>query len=212
MPKTRPNRLNFTPGIMKGANGRGEIEGFRVTIPDEEARYLGFVYDTSGAGWTATHAGNEKKLTVPGFYDREWAGWFLYDFARPNRASYIPNHFDFDPDLLPQYGELYSLSPMKGSEDFHVERNSRSHGVGMGYLQKRDDGRYDVRAGFKSIGIVTDPWVGLWKVIEQETQSTLYQKSLAKFEPHEDVTTGPVCTCCTDNECECKGLKIKFVR
>ena len=46
--------------------------------------------------------------------------------------------------------------PLKDG-DFLVDFNTQGCGSRIGYLQKRDDGRYDVRMGHKSIGIAPKP-------------------------------------------------------
>ncbi|NUR01548.1 MAG: hypothetical protein HOY79_34970 [Streptomyces sp.] len=62
-------------------------------------------------------------------------------------------------------------------------------GSGIGYLQQRDDGRYDVRAGAKSIGIASTPETGMWACFQTHTGTKFYGQLMKDFEPHEDAPT-----------------------
>lgn len=96
--------------------------------------------------------------------------------------------YEVQPSLIPAYGVLVSLMPMKDSGDFLVDFNTRGASSGIGYLQQRDDGRYDVRVGHKSIGIVPKPETGMWMCFKAHTGTKFYGRLVEGFEPHEDTT------------------------
>lgn len=94
--------------------------------------------------------------------------------------------YDVQPSLIPAPGVLVSLLPMKDSGDFLVDCNTHGSGSGIGYLQQRDDDRYDVRVGCKSLGIAERPETGMWVCLQGHTGTKFYSKLTEGFEPHEE--------------------------
>ncbi|UQA91355.1 hypothetical protein [Streptomyces halobius] len=92
--------------------------------------------------------------------------------------------YEVQPSLIPAPGVLVSLMPLKDG-DFLVDFNTQGCGSGIGYLQKRDDGRYDVRMGHKSIGIAPKPETGMWACLQAHTGTKFYSMLIEGFEPHE---------------------------
>ncbi|MFH9731804.1 hypothetical protein [Streptomyces sp. NPDC017260] len=98
--------------------------------------------------------------------------------------------YQVQPSLIPEYGVMISLMPMK-DEGFLVDLNTRGASNGIGYLHKRDDGRYDVRAGHKSVGIAAKPETGMWACLQAHTGTRIYGRLIEGFEPHQE-TAAPV--------------------
>lgn len=96
----------------------------------------------------------------------------------------IPDSYQIRPSLIPVPGVLYTLLPLKGG-DFLVDANTRGTGHGIGHLQQRDDGRYDVRLHTRSIGIADTPETGLYACLQAHTGSKFYARLLKGYEPHE---------------------------
>jgi hypothetical protein len=94
----------------------------------------------------------------------------------------VASSVELSPSLLPQHGVLISLMPF-GNGDFMVDLNTRGFGRGIGYLQQRDDGGYDVLREHLIAGSVSDPWTGLWEVIQHHTGTANYRQLLAGFQP-----------------------------
>ncbi|MEV8601865.1 hypothetical protein AB0465_18525 [Streptomyces griseoviridis] len=114
------------------------------------------------------------------------------DCEGSNRVSErfgVTQSYEVQPSLIPRHGVLVSLMPMKGSGDFLVDFNTWGCGSGIGYLQQRDDGRYDVRVGHKSIGISPKPETGMWACLQAHTGTKFYSRFVKGFEPHEDAPT-----------------------
>ena len=113
------------------------------------------------------------------------------DCEGSNRVSQrfgIKQSYEIQPSLIPTYGVLVSLMPMKDSGDFLVDFNTRGCGTGIGYLAKRDDGRYDVRVGHRSLGAASSPETGMWAAFKAHTSTKTYDRYVQGFEPHEDAT------------------------
>lgn len=109
-----------------------------------------------------------------------------------NRVSQrfgIKQSYEIMPSLIPEHGVLVSLMPMGDSGDFLVDMNTWGAGSGIGYLQRRDDGRFDVRVGHKSIGIAPKPETGMWACLQAHTGTKRYSRLVDGFEPHEDIPT-----------------------
>ncbi|MFF8283285.1 hypothetical protein ACF06W_11250 [Streptomyces albus] len=161
----------------------------RVSLKDT-GEALGIAYLTKGAGWVAEHAGlNGKQGAVPGFRTEHLAAEFMYWFKAPEQSERThpkDTPRPLNPELLPKHGVLISLEPINGN-DFLVDLNTRGAGSGIGYLQQRDDGRYDVRVGHKSIGIAPMAETGMWACLQGYTGTKFYSKLTEGFEPHEDM-------------------------
>ncbi|PNE43391.1 hypothetical protein [Streptomyces noursei] len=162
----------------------------RVSLKDT-GEVLGITYLTMGAGWVAEHAGlTGKQGAVHGFKSEHLAAEFMYWFKAPeqsDRTNPTDTSRPLNPDLLPKSGVLVSLMPMKDSGDFLVNLDTRGAGTGIGYLQQRDDGRFDVRVGHKSIGIAPKPETGMWACFKDHTSTKFYERLVEGFMPH----TGP---------------------
>ncbi|MEU0214046.1 hypothetical protein ABZ281_02615 [Streptomyces sp. NPDC006265] len=102
--------------------------------------------------------------------------------------------YEVSPSLIPAPGVLVCLMPMPDG-DFLVDCNTWGSGSGIGYLQQRDDGRYTVRVGRKSIGIAPKPETGMWACLQAHTGTKFYSKLVKGFEPHDK----PVYSVPTDN-------------
>ncbi|MFB7917040.1 hypothetical protein [Streptomyces sp. NPDC056061] len=98
--------------------------------------------------------------------------------------------YEICPSLIPETGVLVSLMPFRDSSDFLVDFNTRGIGTGIGYLQHRDDGRYDVRVGQKSIGTAATPEVGMWACFQAHTATKSFAQLLEHFEPHQEEPAG----------------------
>lgn len=96
----------------------------------------------------------------------------------------VTQSYQVQPSLIPVPGALFSLMPTPDG-DFLVDCNTQGSGSGIGYLQQRDDGRYDVRVGAKSIGIAPSPETGMWACLKAHTGTKLYGRLLDGFEPHD---------------------------
>lgn len=79
---------------------------------------------------------------------------------------------------------LLSLEPNDG--DFLVDANTRGMGTRLGYLQRRDDGEYDVRLGAITVGRAKTPQAGLWAIAALHTTDKRYTPLLKGFTPCED--------------------------
>ncbi|WP_405749317.1 hypothetical protein OG232_04315 [Streptomyces sp. NBC_01411] len=94
-----------------------------------------------------------------------------------------PQSYALHPSLIPEYGLLVSLLPMAHG-DFLVDLDTRGAGSGIGYLQQRDDGRYDVRVGARSIGIAERPETGMWVCLQAFTATKRYSAFTKGFNHH----------------------------
>ncbi|WP_274032632.1 hypothetical protein [Streptomyces sp. MMBL 11-1] len=83
--------------------------------------------------------------------------------------------YQIHPSLIPAPGVLISLMPMDNG-DFLVDLNTRGMGTGIGYLQRQENGRYDVLMGQKSLGTVEAPEVGMWAVLQAHTTTRSYSR------------------------------------
>ncbi|WP_030660794.1 hypothetical protein [Streptomyces rimosus] len=92
--------------------------------------------------------------------------------------------YQVQPSLIPETGVLIDAMPLDNG-DFLVDLNTRGTGAGIGYLQKRDDGRYDARVGNQTIGIAPSPEIGMWACLQEHTNTKHYGRRLEGFEPHE---------------------------
>ncbi|MFV0135564.1 hypothetical protein ACLGIH_20470 [Streptomyces sp. HMX87] len=101
----------------------------------------------------------------------------------------VTQTYQVQPSLIPAPGALFSLLPMKDSGDFLVDLNTWGAGSGIGYLQQRDDGRFDVRVGAKSLGIAPSPETGMWACLQAHTGTKLYGRLLDGFESHDQAPT-----------------------
>ncbi|KOT51139.1 MULTISPECIES: hypothetical protein [Streptomyces] len=91
--------------------------------------------------------------------------------------------YQVQPSLIPEHGVLVSLEPINDG-DFLVDLNTRGAGSGIGYLQQRDDGRYDVRVGHTSVGIAPSPEIGMWACFKEHTTTKIYNKIIKGFNHH----------------------------
>lgn len=107
--------------------------------------------------------------------------------ARVSQQLVMVPSYQVRPWLIPPIGALVSLVPM--DEDFIVDLNTRGCGSGIGYLQRRDDGRYDVRMGFKSLGVAQQPETGMWACFRAHTATKTYDRFVQGFEPHQEKET-----------------------
>ncbi|MEO3852582.1 hypothetical protein ABGB09_34025 [Streptomyces sp. B8F3] len=55
---------------------------------------------------------------------------------------------------------------------------------GIGYLQRRDDGQYDVRVGHNSAGSADSPETGMWACLKLHTDTKTYEEYLPGFTPY----------------------------
>ncbi|WNI17680.1 hypothetical protein [Actinacidiphila sp. ITFR-21] len=161
---------------------------FRVSLKST-GEVLGVTYLTKGAGWVTEHAGlTGKQGAVHGFKTRLVAAEFLYWFKAPEQSDRT-NPRDvlrpLSPDVLPRYGVLLALVPV-GDGDFLVDANTRGAGTGLGYLQRLDNGEYDVRLGAISVGRAKTPWAGLHAVAALHTTDERFVPLLKGFTPCED--------------------------
>ncbi|MEV7870163.1 hypothetical protein AB0P17_29650 [Streptomyces sp. NPDC088124] len=170
----------------------------RVSLKDT-GEALGITYPTSGAGWVAEHAGlTGNQGAVHGFESERLAAEFMYWFKAPEQSDRTTPQGRPRPlnrELLPKHGVLISLVPINDG-DFYVDLNTRGVGRGLGYLQRRDDGRYDVRMGPKVIGIAATPEAGMWATSKVHTRSKFYERLTKGFEAHEK----PIYTTPTDSQ------------
>ncbi|WP_405775906.1 hypothetical protein [Streptomyces sp. NBC_01538] len=180
-------------------------DGTRSTVHEgapgaarETWRYLGIVYETAGAGWVADW-GTRGHVAMPGFKDSDDAAGALYWFAPPAQsfgsrpAGRTASRMDEQPDteesyrvrpsLIPHPGVLVSLMPMRGGGDFLVDCNTWGVGSGIGYLERHEDGQFDVRIDDKVIGETESPEAGMWAVLKDFTGSGSYERLLADFTP-----------------------------
>ncbi|UXX93943.1 hypothetical protein N7U49_21275 [Streptomyces sp. AD2-2] len=88
--------------------------------------------------------------------------------------------YEVQPSLIPTPGVLISLLPMPDG-DYLVDCNTHGAGSGIGYLQKRDDGRYDVRMGHRSVGSADSPETGMWACFKLHTGTKIYGKFVEGF-------------------------------
>jgi hypothetical protein len=95
--------------------------------------------------------------------------------------------YEVQPSLIPPYGVLVSLMPMPDG-DFLVDSNTRGASSGIGYLQKRDDGRFTVRIGHKTIGVAQKPETGMWACLQAHTSRKSYSRLVEGFEPIQQVS------------------------
>ncbi|MEW1922199.1 hypothetical protein [Streptomyces sp. NPDC088360] len=158
----------------------------RVSLKDT-GEALGVTYLTRGAGWVAEHAGlTGTQGAVHGFKTERLAADFMYWFKAPEQSERT-NPKDrprpLNPELLPKHGVLVSLVPINDG-DFLVDLNTRGVGSGIGYLQQRADGRYDVRVGPRSVGTADEPETGMWACLKQHTGTKIYDKIIKGFNPH----------------------------
>ncbi|MFJ9901193.1 hypothetical protein ACIQPR_48635 [Streptomyces sp. NPDC091280] len=100
----------------------------------------------------------------------------------------IRQSYEIQPSLIPEPGVLVSLMPLPDG-DFLVDMNTWGAGSGIGYLQRRDDGRYDVRVGHKSIGTALKPETGMWACFKAYTVTEDYDRFVQGFEPDQDEET-----------------------
>ncbi|MFD9868526.1 hypothetical protein ACFXI8_27155 [Streptomyces niveus] len=102
--------------------------------------------------------------------------------SRVSQQTGIKQSYEIQPSLIPQHGVLVSLMPMPDG-DFLVDMNTRGAGSGIGYLQRRDDGRYNVRIGSRAIGIAAAPEAGMWATLRDHSGSKFYVSLTKGFEP-----------------------------
>ncbi|MFF1693067.1 hypothetical protein ACFVXC_05495 [Streptomyces sp. NPDC058257] len=155
----------------------------RVSLKDT-GEALGITYLTKGAGWVAEHAGlTGTQGAVHGFKTEHLAAEFMYWFKAPEQSERT-NPKDrprpLNPELLPKHGVLISLVPINDG-DFLVDLNTRGVGSGIGYLQQRDDGRFDVRVGHNSVGSADTPETGMWACLKLHTRTKIYDKIIKGF-------------------------------
>ncbi|MGW1180216.1 hypothetical protein [Streptomyces drozdowiczii] len=160
----------------------------RVSLKDT-GEALGITYPTKGAGWVAEHAGlTGKQGAVHGFKTEHLAAEFMYWFKAPEQSERT-NPKDtprpLNPELLPKHGALISLVPINDG-DFLVDLDTRGVGSGIGYLQQRDNGRYDVRVGHSSVGTADSPETGMWACLKFHTGTKTYDKIIKGFTLHPD--------------------------
>ncbi|ANZ13343.1 hypothetical protein O1L44_30245 [Streptomyces noursei] len=158
----------------------------RVRLKDT-GEALGSAWLTKGAGWVAEHAGlTGTQGAVHGFKTEHLAAEFMYWFKPPeqsDRTNPTDRPRPLNPELLPKHGVLISLMPINGG-DFLVDCNTRGAGSGIGYLQQRDDGRFDVREGPTSIGIAEKPETGMWACLGAWTGGKFFARLVKGFTTH----------------------------
>ncbi|MFK0154099.1 hypothetical protein ACIQVK_18760 [Streptomyces sp. NPDC090493] len=136
------------------------------------------------------HLGLVDELTI----DLSECGCCIHngcDCEGTNRVSQrfgIKQSYEILPSLIPEHGVLVSLMQLRDG-DFLVDMNTWGAGSGIGYLQRRDDGRYDVRMGHKSLGIAQKPETGMWACFKAHTATKTYDRFVQGFEPHQDEET-----------------------
>ncbi|MFE5853160.1 hypothetical protein ACFQ61_08060 [Streptomyces sp. NPDC056500] len=159
----------------------------RVSLTDT-GEALGITYLTKGVGWVAEHAGlTATQGAVHGFRSEHLAAEFMHWFKAPeqsDRTNPQDRPRPLNPELLPKHGVLISLVPINDG-DFLVDLNTRGVGKTIGYLQRRDDDRYDVRVGHISVGSADTPETGMWACLKLHTGTKSYDRITDGFVPYE---------------------------
>lgn len=155
----------------------------------ETGEALGVTYLTAGDGWAAEHAGlTDSQGAVRGFTTEHLAAEFMHRFKPPERSdrtnpTSAPR--SLNPELLPEHGVLISLVPINEG-DFFVDMTTKGVETDIGYLQRGDDGRYEVRVGHRGVGRCAEPETGMWACLQLHTQTKHYAP-LADFVPYKAV-------------------------
>lgn len=83
------------------------------------------------------------------------------------------------PSLIPAPGVLFSLVARK--DGFIVDMNTQGAGVGIGFLKRRADDRYELSIGPKKLGTCQRPETGMWACLKAHTVTRSYARYIGGF-------------------------------